>query len=58
MAPSGAKVDDVRLMKEVVGDAVKVKAADGIRDLETFIAMIQNGAERIGCSAGIKIIMI
>ena len=42
-------------MKEVVGDTVKVKAAGGIRDVDTFIAMIKNGAERIGTSSGIKI---
>lgn len=54
--PSGAKVEDVKLMKEVVGDDAKVKAAGGIRDSETFLAMIKNGAERIGTSSGIKII--
>ncbi|WP_462410462.1 deoxyribose-phosphate aldolase [Neobacillus sp. Marseille-QA0830] len=54
--PSGAKAEDVKLMKDIVGDAVKVKAAGGIRDADTFISMIKNGAERIGCSAGIQII--
>lgn len=53
--PSGATVEDVKLMKEVVGDTVKVKAAGGIRDVDTFIAMIKNGAERIGTSSGIAI---
>lgn len=53
--PSGATVEDVKLMKDVVGDAVKVKAAGGIRDVDTFIAMIKNGSERIGTSSGIKI---
>ena len=43
-------------MKKVVGDAVKVKAAGGIRDADTFIEMINAGAERIGASSGIKII--
>lgn len=56
MAPTGAKVEDVKLMKEVVGDSVKVKAAGGIRDVDTFLSMIKNGAERIGTSSGIKII--
>ncbi|WP_273450284.1 deoxyribose-phosphate aldolase [Streptococcus ferus] len=55
-AATGARAEDVRLMKETVGDAVKVKAAGGIRDLETLITMVQNGAERIGTSAGIAII--
>ena len=53
---SGAKVEDVKLMKETVGDAVKVKAAGGIRDADSFLAMIEAGAERIGCSSGIAII--
>lgn len=55
-APTGATLEDVRLMKEHVGDKVKVKAAGGIRDVDTFIAMIEAGAERIGTSSGIKII--
>lgn len=55
-ADGGAKLEDVKLMKKVVGDAVKVKAAGGIRDADTFIEMINAGAERIGASSGIKII--
>lgn len=54
--PSGATVEDVRLMKEVVGDQVKVKAAGGIRDLNTALKMVEAGAERLGMSAGIKVI--
>lgn len=52
----GATVEDVRLMKSVVGDAVKVKAAGGIRDLETALAMVEAGAERLGTSAGVEIV--
>jgi deoxyribose-phosphate aldolase len=51
----GATVEDVRLMKSVVGDALKVKAAGGIRDFETAAAMIEAGAERIGTSAGVEL---
>ena len=51
----GATLEDVKLMKSVVKDEVKVKAAGGIRDLDTFLAMVEAGAERIGTSAGIKI---
>ena len=51
----GATVEDVRLMKAVVGDAVKVKAAGGIRDFETALAMIEAGAERLGTSAGVEL---
>ena len=53
---SGATVEDVRLMKQMVGEQIKVKAAGGIRDLDTAMAMIEAGAERIGTSAGVKII--
>lgn len=48
---SGATVEDVKIMKETVGDGVKVKAAGGIRDWETCAAMIDAGAERIGTSS-------
>ena len=51
----GATVEDVKLMKSIVGDDVKVKAAGGIRDLETCLAMIEAGAERIGSSSSIEI---
>lgn len=53
---SGATYEDVKLMKSIVGSAVKVKAAGGIRNSEDFIKMIEAGAERIGTSAGIAII--
>ena len=52
----GATVEDVRLMKSIVGDAVKVKAAGGVRTLADAIAMIEAGAERIGTSAGVTIV--
>jgi len=52
----GATLADVRLMKSIVGDTIKVKAAGGIRDLETCLAMVDAGAERIGTSAAIKIL--
>lgn len=52
----GAKVEDVKLMKETVGDEVMVKAAGGIRNTDDFLAMIEAGADRIGTSSGVKII--
>ena len=52
----GATLEDVKLMKSIVKDEVKVKAAGGVRDLETFLAMVEAGAERIGTSSGIEII--
>ena len=53
---SGAKVEDVALMKSIVKDEVMVKAAGGIRDLETCMAMIKAGASRIGTSSSLKIL--
>lgn len=53
---SGATVEDVKLMKETVGDYAKVKAAGGIRTKEEFEAMIEAGAERIGTSRGCSLI--
>ena len=52
----GATVEDVRLMKGCVGEQIKVKAAGGIRDLDTCMAMIEAGAERIGTSSSLKIL--
>lgn len=53
---AGANVSDVKLMKSVVGDEMKVKASGGIRDLETAKSMIEAGASRLGMSSGVKII--
>lgn len=51
----GATAEDVKLMKDTVGDAVKVKAAGGIRSWADCKSMIEAGAERIGTSQSIKI---
>lgn len=53
---SGATVEDVSLMRKTVGPNVGVKAAGGIRDYETAKKMIEAGANRLGCSAGIAIV--
>jgi deoxyribose-phosphate aldolase len=55
-AASGATVEDVRLMRQTVGEGVGVKAAGGIRNLETALAMIEAGASRIGASSSIAIL--
>ncbi len=52
----GATVEDVALMRGVVGDALGVKASGGIRSKETAEAMIAAGASRIGASSSKKII--
>jgi len=53
---AGATIKDVALMKFVVGDKHKVKAAGGIRSYDDAVAMINAGANRLGASAGVKII--
>lgn len=53
---SGAKAEDVKLMREIVGPNIGVKAAGGIRDKKTLLEMVEAGANRIGCSAGIAIL--
>ncbi|MFC4022749.1 deoxyribose-phosphate aldolase [Oceanobacillus longus] len=52
----GATVEDVKLMREIVGPDIGVKASGGVRDLEATKAMIEAGATRIGASAGIDIV--
>jgi deoxyribose-phosphate aldolase len=53
---AGAKVEDVRLMREVVGEKMGVKAAGGIHTAEEAIGMIEAGATRIGASRSVQII--
>ena len=52
----GAKVEDVRLMRETVGPEMGVKASGGIHNEEEAMAMIEAGATRIGTSAGVAIV--
>lgn len=52
----GATVENVKLMKETVGEEVEVKAAGGIRDWETCAQMIDAGATRIGTSSSFAIL--
>ena len=54
--PSGATVEDVALMRRVVGPAMGIKAAGGIRTYEDAQKMIAAGATRIGASASVRII--
>jgi deoxyribose-phosphate aldolase len=54
--PSGATVADVALMRRVVGADMGVKAAGGVRDLESLKALVAAGATRVGASAGVKIL--
>lgn len=53
----GATVEDIALMRKVVGLNFGVKASGGVRSLEDMEKMIKAGATRIGTSSGVKIMM-
>jgi len=52
----GATIEDVKLLRQTVGPDFGVKAAGGIRDTLTAVAMIEAGATRLGTSAGVAIV--
>ena len=52
----GANEDDIKMMKEVVGDSKGIKAAGGVKTPEDLDKMIELGATRIGTSSGVKLI--
>lgn len=52
----GATVPDVKLMRKSVGAKTGVKAAGGIRDRKTALAMLRAGADRLGCSCGVALV--
>ncbi len=54
--PAGATAADVELMRRAVGPSMGVKAAGGIRDLAAAEALLAAGADRLGCSSGVKIL--
>lgn len=54
--PRDAKVEFVKIIKEVVGDKIRVKAAGGIHNRKEFDKFIKAGADRIGTSAGVAIL--
>ena len=56
LGPGGATVEDVKLMRRVVGEEMGVKASGGIRTWADTKAMLEAGANRIGTSAGPEII--
>ncbi len=54
--PGGATAEDVALMRRLVGPAMGVKAAGGIRTYADARRMIEAGATRLGASAGVRIV--
>jgi deoxyribose-phosphate aldolase len=57
-APTGATLHNVALMKATVGERAQVKAAGGVRDLDTVVKMVRRGVSRfgVGLDAGQKIL--
>jgi len=53
---AGAKLEDIKLMKEIVGEKMKIKASGGIKSFETALSFINAGADRIGTSSGVTIV--
>lgn len=52
----GATIEDVTLMREIVGDDMQVKASGGVRSREDLQNMVKAGADRIGASASVAIV--
>jgi deoxyribose-phosphate aldolase len=52
----GATVEDIALMRKIVGPSIGVKASGGVRSREDALAMIEAGASRIGASSGVSIV--
>jgi deoxyribose-phosphate aldolase len=55
-AGSGATVQDIALMRRIVGPDMGVKASGGIRDFNQAVALIQAGASRLGCGSSVAVI--
>lgn len=54
--PKGAAVEDVRLIKEVIGQRAGIKASGGIKTFRDVIKMLKAGATRIGTSSSVEIV--
>jgi deoxyribose-phosphate aldolase len=52
----GATVEDIALMRRVIGPEMGVKASGGVRDFDDAQSMVEAGATRLGASAGVKIV--
>lgn len=54
--PRGARLEDVKLIKEAVGDKIKIKVAGGIKTYDQAVAFISAGVNRIGTSKAVEIV--
>lgn len=53
----GATLDDIRLLKEVAKDRIKIKASGGVKTFDFACEMIEAGASRIGTSSGVSLVL-
>ena len=53
---SGAKIEDIKLIKSIIPENIKIKASGGIKTAKEAMEMIQAGASRIGASASVDIV--
>ncbi len=51
----GVELKDLRIIKEVAGESLRIKAAGGIKSLKQAMEFIEAGAARIGTSSGVEI---
>ena len=56
MGPRGASLEDVALIKEVVGGKIKIKVAGGVDTYQEAVDFIKAGADRIGTSRAVEIV--
>lgn len=52
----GATLEDLKLMKEIVKDKIEIKAAGGVKDIETAIEFLNAGVTRLGTSSGVQLV--
>ena len=55
-APNGATVEDIQLIRTVIGPTIGVKAAGGIRTIEHAMDLLDAGANRLGTSTGVALV--
>ncbi|MCP4377932.1 MAG: deoxyribose-phosphate aldolase [bacterium] len=56
--PTGATLENITLIKSVVGDQAKIKASGGVRDLDTLVEMYRRGARRFGLGLGRETVIL
>jgi deoxyribose-phosphate aldolase len=54
--PTGATIEDIQLIRQIVGETMGIKASGGVRDLPFALQLIEAGATRLGTSSGIALV--